>query len=84
METEQKILSIVENILLDDEARLDKLHHTKLNNFIMELEFDSVEIIQFIAEIEEQFRVDLMEKENYMDLFKDISGLVQWLEGKEK
>jgi acyl carrier protein len=63
------------NKKIDDEDNLD---------FIKDLEFDSIDIVQFVVEIEDKFKVNVLEEDNFIDIIKDVKTVREWLEGNNE
>ena len=52
-------------------------------NFIYDLDFDSVDIMRLVVEIEEKFNVKISEENNFLDILKDLESVKEWLWGKQ-
>lgn len=81
MQTDKMILEIIRKIVNDDK-RINNLNFDESVNLIKEMELDSIEIMQFIVDIEEQFGVKITDEDNFMDIIKDLRSIREWIEKK--
>lgn len=81
METDKMLLEIIRKIVNDDK-RINNLNIDESVNLIKEMELDSIEIMQFIVDIEEQFGVKITDEDNFMDIIKDLRSIREWIEKK--
>lgn len=81
MQTDKMILEIIRKIV-NDEKRINNLNFDESVNLIKEMELDSIEIMQFIVDIEEQFGVKITDEDNFMDIIKDLRSIREWIEKK--
>lgn len=73
------------NILKDivENERLKASIDTEDNlEFIRDLEFDSVDIMKLVVELEEKFHVKISEENDFLDILKDIRSVKKWLEDR--
>lgn len=82
METDKTLLEIIRKIVNDDDERINNLNLDESVNLIKEMELDSIEIMQFIVDIEEQFGVKITDEDNFMDIIKDLRSIREWIEKK--
>lgn len=75
------LFEIIRKIVNDDE-RINDLNIDESVNLIKEMELDSIEIMQFIVDIEEQFGVKITDEDNFMDIIKDLRSIREWIEKK--
>lgn len=75
------LLEIIRKIVNDDK-RINNLNIDESVNLIKEMELDSIEIMQFIVDIEEQFGVKITDEDNFMDIIKDLRSIREWIEKK--
>lgn len=79
---DRKLRNIVKEIV--NNTKFNMMIEQENNfNFIKDLEFDSVKVMQLIFSVEEKFNVKIMEEENIIDIVKNFISLREWLCGKE-
>ena len=79
---DKELRKILRNLV--DNAELKEMIDTKDNlKFIDDLDFDSVDIMKLVVEIEEKFNVQISEENNFIDILKDLRSVKEWLEEKQ-
>lgn len=79
---DKELRKILKNIVDDEELkeRIDTKDNLK---FIDDLDFDSVDIMKLVVEVEEKFNVQVSEENNFIDIIKDLKSVKKWLEEKQ-
>lgn len=76
--TEEKLKEILEKIVPEDEIR-NKIRETEELDFFRDLEFDSMDIMTLIVEVEDTFQVDITNDENFIEIVSSYRNLLNWL-----
>lgn len=76
--TEEKLKEILEKIVSEDEIR-NKIRETEELDFFRDLEFDSMDIMTLIVEVEDTFQVDITNDENFIEIVSSYRNLLNWL-----
>lgn len=77
-QTEEKIRSIIWKACEREEKR-NQIFEGEIRDIVEDLEFDSLQIINFILMIEEEFQVSFDDSEVLNEIW-DFARMVQWLE----
>lgn len=70
--------------LVDDEKFVQVINDNNEMDFIKDLEFDSLDIMNLIIEIQDEFQIDISEEDNLIDIINDFSKLCLFLEQRRK
>lgn len=70
--------------IVDSESLKERIDAEDNLEFIRDLDFDSVDIMKLVVELEEKFHVKISEENDFLDILKDIKSVKKWLEEKNK
>lgn len=77
-EYDRKLRDILYEMIEDDKKKI--LIREKENIDLFEdLEFDSLEIMIFLADIEEKFKIDIIGAEDVIEIVNSYEKLLKWL-----
>lgn len=77
-ECDRKLRSILEK-MVEDEALKKVIREKEEIDLFKDLEFDSLQIMIFLTEVEEKFNIDLIGEDNVMEIINSYKRLVEWL-----
>lgn len=79
---DKELRKILKNIVEKEKLKeiIDRGDNLK---FIYDLDFDSVDIMRLVVEIEEKFNVKISEENNFLDILKDLESVKEWLWEKQ-
>lgn len=69
--------------MVNDETLKEKVDTEDNPDFMKDLEFDSVDIMRFVIELEEQFGIRITEESNFIDILTDLRSVRTWLEMRQ-
>lgn len=70
--------------IVDSESLKERIDAEDNLEFIRDLDFDSVDIMKLVVELEEKFHLKISEENDFLDILKDIKSVKKWLEEKNK
>lgn len=82
-EWDKKLRDILEK-MVEDEALKKAIREKKEIDLFKDLEFDSLQIMIFLTNVEEKFNIDLIGEDNVMEIINSYRGLLDWLSEKQK
>lgn len=82
-ECDKKLRNILEK-MVEDEALKKVIREKKEIDLFKDLEFDSLQIMIFLTNVEEKFNIDLIGEDNVMEIINSYRGLLNWLSEKQK
>lgn len=82
-ECDKKLRDILEK-MVEDEALKKAIREKKEIDLFKDLEFDSLQIMIFLTNVEEKFNIDLIGEDNVMEIINSYRGLLDWLSEKQK
>lgn len=82
-ECDKKLRDILGN-MVEDEALKKAIREKKEIDLFKDLEFDSLQIMIFLTNVEEKFNIDLIGEDNVMEIINSYRGLLNWLSEKQK
>ncbi|MDY6328695.1 MAG: phosphopantetheine-binding protein [Lachnospiraceae bacterium] len=82
-ECDKKLRDILEK-MVEDEALKKVIREKEEIDLFKDLEFDSLQIMIFLTNVEEKFNIDLIGEDNVMEIINSYSGLLDWLSEKHK
>lgn len=77
-ECDRKLRSILEK-MVEDEALKKVIREKEEIDLFKDLEFDSLQIMIFLTEVEEKFNIDLIGEDNVMEIINSYKRLAEWL-----
>ncbi|MBD8941216.1 MAG: hypothetical protein EGR71_01535 [Clostridiales bacterium] len=82
-ECDKKLRDILEK-MVEDEALKKAIREKEEIDLFKDLEFDSLQIMIFLTNVEEKFNIDLIGEDNVMEIINSYRGLLDWLSEKQK
>ena len=82
-ECDKKLRDILEK-MVEDEALKKAIREKEEIDLFKDLEFDSLQIMIFLTNVEEKFNIDLIGEDNVMEIINSYHGLLDWLSEKQK
>lgn len=82
-ECDKKLRDILEK-MVEDEALKKAIREKEEIDLFKDLEFDSLQIMIFLTNVEEKFNIDLIGEDNVMEIINSYRGLIDWLSEKQK
>lgn len=82
-ECDKKLRDILEK-MVEDEALKKAIREKEKIDLFKDLEFDSLQIMIFLTNVEEKFNIDLIGEDNVMEIINSYRGLIDWLSEKHK
>ncbi len=82
-ECDKKLRDILEK-MVEDEALKKVIREKEEIDLFKDLEFDSLQIMIFLTNVEEKFNIDLIGEDNVMEIINSYRGLLDWLSEKQK
>lgn len=82
-ECDKKLRDILEK-MVEDEALKKVIREKEEIDLFKDLEFDSLQIMIFLTNVEEKFNIDLIGEDNVMGIINSYRGLLDWLSEKQK
>lgn len=82
-ECDKKLRDILEK-MVEGEALKKAIREKKEIDLFKDLEFDSLQIMIFLTNVEEKFNIDLIGEDNVMEIINSYRGLLDWLSEKQK
>lgn len=82
-ECDKKLRDILEK-MVEDEALKKAIREREEIDLFKDLEFDSLQIMIFLTNVEEKFNIDLIGEDNVMEIINSYRGLLDWLSEKQK
>ena len=82
-ECDKKLRDILEK-MVEDESLKKAIREKKDIDLFKDLEFDSLQIMIFLTNVEEKFNIDLIGEDNVMEIINSYRGLLDWLSEKQK
>lgn len=82
-ECDKKLRDILEK-MVEDESLKKAIREKKEIDLFKDLEFDSLQIMIFLTNVEEKFNIDLIGEDNVMEIINSYRGLLDWLSEKQK
>lgn len=82
-ECDKKLRDILEK-MVEDEALKKAIREKEEIDLFKDLEFDSLQIMIFLTNVEEKFNIDLIGEDNIMEIINSYRGLLDWLSEKQK
>lgn len=82
-ECDKKLRDILEK-MVEDESLKKAIREKKEIDLFKDLEFDSLQIMIFLTNVEEKFNIDLIGEDNVMEIINSYRGLLNWLSEKQK
>lgn len=82
-ECDKKLKDILEK-MVEDEALKKAIREKEEIDLFKDLEFDSLQIMIFLTNVEEKFNIDLIGEDNVMEIINSYRGLLDWLSEKQK
>ncbi len=82
-ECDKKLRDILEK-MVEDESLKKAIREKEEIDLFKDLEFDSLQIMIFLTNVEEKFNIDLIGEDNVMEIINSYRGLVDWLSEKQK
>ena len=82
-ECDKKLRDILEK-MVEDEALKKAIREKKEIDLFKDLEFDSLQIMIFLTNVEEKFNIDLIGEDNVMEIINSYRGLLDWLSENHK
>lgn len=82
-ECDKKLRDILEK-MVEDESLKKVIREKEEIDLFKDLEFDSLQIMIFLTNVEEKFNIDLIGEDNVMEIINSYRGLVDWLSEKQK
>lgn len=80
-EIEKVVKKILFEVIEKEEIRI-KFEKNRNIKLVEDLELDSIAIMKFISGIEEEFSLNIMECEDFLDLIDNYEKLLKWLYDK--
>ncbi len=77
-ECDRKLRSILEK-MVEDEVLKKVIREKEEIDLFKDLEFDSLQIMIFLTEVEEKFNIDLIGEDNVMEIINSYKRLAEWL-----
>ena len=82
-ECDKKLRDILEK-MVEDESLKKAIREKEEIDLFKDLEFDSLQIMIFLTNVEEKFNIDLIGEDNVMEIINSYRGLLDWLSEKQK
>lgn len=82
-ECDKKLRDILEK-MVEDESLKKAIREKKEIDLFKDLEFDSLQIMIFLTNVEEKFNIDLIGEDNVMEIINSYRGLLDWLSERQK
>ena len=82
-ECDKKLRDILEK-MVENESLKKAIREKKEIDLFKDLEFDSLQIMIFLTNVEEKFNIDLIGEDNVMEIINSYRGLLDWLSEKQK
>lgn len=82
-ECDKKLRDILEK-MVEDEALKKAIREKEEIDLFKDLEFDSLQIMIFLTNVEEKFNIDLIGEDNVMEIINSYRGLLDWLSENHK
>lgn len=82
-ECDKNLRDILEK-MVEDESLKKAIREKEEIDLFKDLEFDSLQIMIFLTNVEEKFNIDLIGEDNVMEIINSYRGLVDWLSEKQK
>lgn len=82
-ECDKKLRDILEK-MVEDESLKKAIREKEEIDLFKDLEFDSLQIMIFLTNVEEKFDIDLIGEDNVMEIINSYRGLLDWLSEKQK
>lgn len=82
-ECDKKLRDILEK-MVEDESLKKAIREKEEIDLFKDLEFDSLQIMIFLTNVEEKFNIDLIGEDNVMEIINSYRGLLNWLSEKQK
>lgn len=82
-ECDKNLRDILEK-MVEDEVLKKAIREKEEIDLFKDLEFDSLQIMIFLTNVEEKFNIDLIGEDNVMEIINSYRGLLNWLSEKQK
>lgn len=78
MDTKEQILRDILYEIVDDESKKSLIYEKEIPDFVDDLGFDSIMIVEFIFKLEDTFGLDFR-TEDAIDKVWDFNKLIEWI-----
>lgn len=73
----EEIIAKITEILKDNDENNERLNITSDTRLLEDLKMDSVEIVEFIVDVEKKFDVSFEDTDDFIEHFYDVKGIAE-------